>query len=130
MSISRQLALQLIPKDPSLKIWEIMDLTNDVLNSNNADILELFPEEDIRFTKFTEQVIQTQRERDLIYVSNFFTQAYRILFIDILVLKKEPNGHDSSIIFSVHAALERLGSPELLTAGLSDKIVKKYLLLK
>lgn len=104
------------------KLSAVMEKTNELVD----DDLDKYPTVDIQFAKFTESIVD-QRERDLIYVSNFFHTAYKSLHITVQVMKEELNIYTLDIVKNVYQALLRLGQVELLTTGLTTKTIKKYL---
>lgn len=105
----------------------LMREVNALLNYNNSLTWDnKFPEQDIRFTEFLENFVQTQYQKDISIVQEFFHMAYSILFNTILTMKKEPNKSEQDTVKKVYNALYRLNKPLLLTEGLPDSIVKKY----
>lgn len=126
--IAVSIATYQIPSTETTKPYIFFRLVNEILEANNADLSEFYPEEDIRYSEFLEEVLSSQREIDIVLVSNFFYRVYRLLHIDIKTLNLKPNPYDSEQIKNVYNALDRLGKKHLLTNGLKKSIIKKYLI--
>lgn len=112
-------------RQPVKYVYDAMRAINEVSVANGGE--PLTPEQDIRFAEFVETIVQTQREKDLIYVSNFFHKAYVTLFITIQVMNEHPSPASIDEVQKVYQALSRLGHDGLLTKGLSPEIIEKYL---
>lgn len=108
---------------------ELENKCSSIMRRNNTlcdDYNEKYAEVDIRYAEFIE-TISNQRERDLIYISNFFHIAYQSLHITATVMREELNEYNREIVRNVYQALDRIGQSHLLTSGLSTKILKKYI---
>ncbi len=112
-------------RKPIKYVYDAMRAINEVSVANGGE--PLTPEQDIRFSQFMEEVVETQREKDLIYVSHFFHKAYITLFVTVQAMKEEPSPASIDEVRKVYQALTRLAYSELLTDGLSPEILEKYL---
>ncbi|MDD5151764.1 MAG: hypothetical protein PHC28_15015 [Flavobacterium sp.] len=88
-----------------------MQMLYDTENLNGT--LHRYGKCDIEFQKFLE-TLQTQREKDLIYISNFFHFAWNTIHIKYLCLNEDFSAYDLSITKSVFNALDRQGIIQLL----------------
>jgi len=106
---------------------ETMSLTNQYYKQNNPNSWDQpFADKDIQFTKLFELVELTEREKDIMYVSNFFHSSYTILHVKILTLGDEPSPTDIYELKRTFSALTRLGALDTL---LNSKITEYEFLL-
>lgn len=112
-------------REPITNVYQTMRAINEVVVANGGE--PLTPEQDIRFSQFMEEVVQTQREKDLVYVSHFFHKAYSTLFITVQAMNERPSPADIDEVQQVYRALCRLGHRELLTNGLLPSTIKNYI---
>ena len=101
-----------------------MNAVNDLCDANGQ--LRKFVEVDIQFQTFLDRMDLTQKERDLIYVANFFYRAYQILHVDIAVHSVTPSPYDINVIKQTYASLVRLGQEFTLTNNLRKTLIKKW----
>ena len=73
-----------------------------------------FPDKDIQFVKLFEQLNCSERERDIVYVSQFFPAAYNTLHVTILRLGETPSPGSIDELVRVYETLVRLGASRLL----------------
>ena len=101
---------------------QTMELTNQYYKQNNPNSWDQpFADKDVQFTKLFDIVELTQREKDIMYVSNFFHSSYTILHVKILTLGDEPTETDIYELKRTFSALTRLGCLDVL---LNDKITE------
>ena len=81
---------------------------------NNGDWHIPFPDKDIQFVKLFEQLNCSERERDIVYVSQFFPAAYNTLHVTILRLGETPSPGSIDELVRVYETLVRLGASRLL----------------
>lgn len=112
-------------RKPIKYVYDAMRAINEVSIANGGE--PLTPEQDIRFSQFMEEVVENQREKDLIYVSHFFHKAYITLFITIQVLREVPSPASIDEVQNVYKALTRLGYSDLISNGLDENVFETYL---
>ena len=97
---------------------ETMSLTNQYYKQNNPNSWDQpFADKDVQFTKLFELIELTQREKDIMYASNFFHSSYTILHVKILTLGDEPSPADIYELKRTFSALTRLGALDTLLNG-------------
>lgn len=97
---------------------ETMSLSNQYYKQNNPNSWDQpFADKDVQFTKLFELVELTQREKDIMYASNFFHSSYTILHVKILTLGDEPSATDIYELKRTFSALTRLGALDTLLNG-------------
>jgi hypothetical protein len=97
---------------------QTMELTNQYYKQNNPNSWDQpFADKDVQFTKLFDIVELTQREKDIMYVSNFFHSSYTILHVKILTLGDEPTETDIYELKRTFSALTRLGCLDVLLNG-------------
>jgi hypothetical protein len=101
---------------------QTMELTNQYYKQNNPNSWDQpFADKDVQFTKLFDIVELTQREKDIMYVSNFFHSSYTILHVKILTLGDEPTETDIYELKRTFSSLTRLCCLDVL---LNDKITE------
>ena len=100
---------------------KIMRLANDLAEN---ELTQPFSEAEIRMTTFFESQALTQHELNLLAIQQDFNKAYFILHNDVAIFKKELYGHSLDIVKSVYKSLLAENQVELLTNGLSKKVIK------
>lgn len=88
---------------------------------NKTDWYIPFQDKDIQFVKLFEQLECTERERDIVYLSQFFHPAYTTLHVTILGLGETPSPCSIVDLVRTYDALTRLDLVYLL---LNTKIGK------
>jgi hypothetical protein len=103
-----------------------MKAANDIFKKYSNDWKVPFSQTDIIYAEFTLFVATTgtQREIDLIVVSNTLGKAWSILHITMKTLKDDITPGDEQDLRSIVPALDRLNMLHLLTDGLPKKLVK------
>jgi hypothetical protein len=97
---------------------ETMELTNKYYKQTNTNLWDQpFADNDIQFTKLFEIVELTQREKDIMYVSNFFHSSYTTLHVKILTLGDKPTEVDIYELKRTFSALTRLNCLDVLLNG-------------
>lgn len=85
-----------------------------------------FADVDIQFQTFIDRMDLIEKERDLIFVTNFFHRVYHILHIDIAIYGNTPTTHDVSLVKQTYASLVRLGKEWTLTDNLCKSIIEQW----
>jgi hypothetical protein len=97
---------------------ETMELTNKYYKQTNPNLWDQpFADKDIQFTKLFQIVELTQREKDIMYVSNFFHSSYTTLHVKILTLGDKPTEVDIYELKRTFSALTRLNCLDVLLNG-------------
>jgi hypothetical protein len=97
---------------------QTMELTNKYYKQTNPNLWDQpFADNDIQFTKLFEIVELTQREKDIMYVSNFFHSSYTTLHVKILTLGDKPTEVDIYELKRTFSALTRLNCLDVLLNG-------------
>lgn len=102
----------------------IMRRANELHEINNPHTTQKpFSPPDIGFTEFMETIraTSTQRELDLVYVSNLYNSAWTTLHVSMAVLNEKCKPQEEEEVKRMYQALCRLDMPHLLTDGLSPK---------
>lgn len=125
--MTKDLAIQIAHKETSSsKISDVMEKANEIFKSNSTDWNIPFAQKDIVFAKFVDYMKEscTQKEIDLVLVSDKLPRAWETLHIDMKLMNKEPTDYQKKDIALTVAALKRLELMNLLTQDLPNKIVK------
>jgi len=78
-----------------------------------------FAQKDIQLVKFFEQMRMSDREKDLLYVSNFFNAAFTTLHVTILTLGEAPSPAAVIELKKTFEATQRLDAADIL---LNDRL--------
>lgn len=107
-------------------IRDYMISTNQIHQSMCNSELKPFADVDVAFAGFVDMLRNeaTQRERDLVYISENFYKAYAYLHQDVQLFKKQLNEHQLSTVHNVYNALKSIDKQTLLTDGLTKKTLK------
>ena len=110
--------------DKENSVNKIMKRANLIAESNN--VMKLFSNSDIIFAEFSDYVKEnsTQREKDLLFVSEFLTKVWYTLHVDYQVLKEPLTETNKKDIKSLKSALDNLNLTHLLTNDLNSKTLK------
>ena len=73
-----------------------------------------FQDKDIQFVKLFEHLECTERERDIVFLSQFFHPAYTTLHVTMLGLGETPSPGSIDELVRVYETLVRLGASRLL----------------
>jgi len=105
---------------------DTMRLANGYFKQMYKDVWHTaFSEKDIQFVKFYEQMKLTDREKDLLYVSEFFHAAFTTLHVTILTLGEQPSPSAVIELTKTFETMQRLGAEDVL---LNDRItIQKFL---
>lgn len=109
-----------IPTD-DMKLSEVLELQYQ--NSITNREIPILGSVDIAFQQFLEQAGLSNREKDLLYISNFFNTAYLLLHVDVKIHKKQLTSNEASYIKEVYQKLKKLGLDHLL---IKDFGLKKF----
>ena len=127
MSMTKELAIEIAQKEvSSVKISDVMEKANEIFKRNSTDWSIPFAEKDIVFAKFVDYMKEscTQKELDMVLVSDKLTRAWDTLHIDMKLMGKEPTEYQKKDIDLTVDALKRLELMSLLTKDLPKKLVK------
>ena len=103
---------------------DVMFAANEFCETNGQQ--PVFAPVEIQFQTFLDRVELTQRERDLLYVSNFFCYVFQTLHFDIAIAGKTPSPHDANLIKQTYASLVRLGQERTLTDNIRKPLIAKW----
>ena len=87
----------------------------------------VYPEYEIQFTKFMESAKLTQHERNLLVIQQDFCTAYKCLHVSA-AMGEELNPYYEHLVRSVYEALVDELQSHLLTEGLPDRILRRYII--
>ena len=127
MSMTKELAVQIAQKEVGTKkLSGVMEKANEIFKNNSTDWNIPFAEQDIVFAKFVDYMKEscTQKELDLVLVSDKLTRAWDTLHIDMKLMGKEPTEYQKKDISLTVDALKRLALLELLTKDLPKNLTK------
>ena len=125
--MKKELAIELANKQmDGATISEIMEKANEIFKSNSTDWNAPFAPVDIVFAKFVDYMKTncSQKELDLVVISEKLNSTWTILHVDMKIMRKEPNEYQKESIYLTVAALKRLDLMNLITKDLPNKIVK------
>ena len=110
---------------PNAPMREKMQRINELCNLNHPNEQKPFAQVDVQFTGILDLLSSsgTQREKDLVYVSQFFHQSWQTLHQSMMVLKEMPSPQEVDVIRKTAQALRRLELEHLLAEGLPKKYV-------
>lgn len=115
-------------KPGNLNLSERLEDCKNLCETNNIKhkILDV----DLHFQKFLDFADLNEREKDMIYVTNFFHSAYLTLHQTLRYELDEPKQYDINILIKVYGTLIKYGIGFTLLKDLSfkefDKLIKKY----
>jgi hypothetical protein len=103
-------ALQLAQfQDPNGSMSSLLRLAFDIYKQNNHSSYSFpYGEVDFLFQEFIEEADLSQREKDLIYISNFFHYSWKTLHLGIIFENRKPNEYEVDTILKTFYALTRL----------------------
>lgn len=104
--------------DKPTKASDMMEYSNSYyrqLNPREWDIP--FADKDIQYVKLFERLDCTDREKDIMYISNFFHSVYVTLHVTILALGERPSPGSLIELKRVFDVLQRLDAVETLLNG-------------
>lgn len=122
----KDLAIMLAQQEGNIKnTSELMKRVNEIASSDGSNE-KVFPQVDIVFATFTDYVKETatQREKDLLIVSEFLTRVWQSLHIGVQGLGEKLNEVEKSDLVLLKSSLDNLELTHLLTEGLSNKTLK------
>ena len=123
----KDLAIMLAQQDESIKnTSDFMKKVNEIASSGGSNET-VFPQVDIVFATFTDYVKETatQREKDLLIVSEFLTKGWQSLHVSVQVLGEKLSEVEKSDLILLKSSLDNLKLTHLLTDGLNNKTLKK-----
>lgn len=122
-----EIALSLTKKEnQSLSEW--IKSAKEVYESNVDDIIGFpYSNGDIAYLRFTEEANLSDREMDMVYISNFFNQAYVTLHLTIRTLRGHVSPSDIKILTTTYDILESYNLEHCLLEGLTKKQYQKYI---
>ena len=105
---------------------------SDVMKYANSIALNMgdtyvFPDFEIKLTQFMEKANISDRERNLLTIQQDFCTAYKALHVSVLGLGEELNPYYEQLVRRVYEALVDECQSALLTEGLTDDILIRYL---
>ena len=123
--MNKELAMRIAVNEDHKTLVEFMKRANEIFSANVQDGLKPFSDQEVAFAGFLDHVkaTATQREKDLIVVTEGLCRAYSILHIGVQVMGEDPNEHEADCVVTVVDALERLGLPRLLMDGLEQRAI-------
>ncbi len=104
--------------DKPTKASDMMEYSNSYyrqLNPREWDIP--FADKDIQYVKLFEKLDCTDREKDIMYISNFFHSVYVTLHVTILALGERPSPGSLIELKRAFDVLQRLDAVETLLNG-------------
>lgn len=112
-------------REPQAPHHRLMTLANEIYLNHCADWSAPFAKETILFSEFTDflRTQGTQRERDLVVVSEFFTCIWKHLHIEIMVNGAPMSETQLDDVAMVSQALKRLDLLHLLTNDLRQDLL-------
>jgi hypothetical protein len=125
----KDLAIMLAQQDENIKntknTSELMKRVNEIASSDGSNE-KVFPQVDIVFATFTDYIKETatQREKDLLIVSEFLTRVWQSLHVSDQGLGEKLNEVEKSDLILLKSSLDNLELTHLLTDGLSYKTLK------
>lgn len=122
----KDLAIMLAQQEGNIKnTSELMKRVNEIASSDGSNE-KVFPQVDIVFATFTDYVKETatQREKDLLIVSEFLTRVWQSLHIGVQGLGEKLNEVEKSDLVLLKSSLDNLELTHLLTEGLNNKTLK------
>lgn len=98
----------------------LMRRANAIFMANSTDIQKPFGGSDVAFATFVDYLRETgsQRERDLVLVSEALCRVWKTLHITVQAMGERPSPADEQELNTVAPALQRLGLLHLLTENL------------
>lgn len=122
-----ELAFKLTKKENQL-LSEWITSAKELYESNSNDIIGFpYSNGDIAYLRFTEEANLSDREIDMMYVSNFFNKAYITLHLTIRTLRGHVSPSDSKILTTTYNILEKYNLEHCLLEGLTKKQYQKYI---
>ena len=82
---------------------------------------------DIDFTKCFEEFKLSDREKDLLYISQFFHHAWKTLHLDLKMKFDNPSSYSLDVCYNVYARLQNYNLAYKLLKELSEKQFLKLL---
>lgn len=101
------------------------------INNGNDGIFSVLPQ-DINFHEILENLNLSQRERDILYLTQFFHEAYTSINVTYYVMRDSISPVGLERIYNVHECMQRLNldSNLLLCYDLQDQIEQVLLAIK
>ena len=124
--ISTELSIKLAQStNPDAEKNVVMRSANDIFCANNDNWQTPFSQVDIEFATYIDWVKAncSQREIDLIKISEKLTRVWMTLHITMQAMGEHPNDYDQEEIVSLVKSLSRLGLMHLLTDNLRHDLV-------
>ncbi len=122
----KDLAIMLAQQDENIKkTSDLMKRVNEIASSDGSNE-KVFPQVDIVFATFTDYVKEnaTQREKDLLIISEFLTRVWQSLHVSVQGLGEKLNEVEKSDLILLKSSLDNLELTNLLTDGLNNKTLK------
>lgn len=125
-----ELALSITSKE-NQSISEWLESAKKLFLQNGGEEIRFpYTTSDIQFQKFLELANLSKREKDMIYLAEFFNAAYHILHFKIVKQKMDLSEYDKEILGNVFEKLSRYNLQSCLLNDLTTKkyfqLVKKY----
>lgn len=125
--MDKNTALFLLDDSSKTSLVDIMKGVNDILKQNNADVREYFSQQDINFAELFIKLSLNERERDIMYLSNFFHKAYSLLNVDVMILKDDLNKDEQTIVNEVFNRLKKYNLEYLLVQDVPVETLKRVM---
>jgi len=104
--------------DKPTKASDMMEYSNSYYRQINPREWDIpFADKDIQYVKLFEQLDCTDREKDIMFISNFFHSVYVTLHVTILALGERPSPGSLIELKRAFDVLQRLDAVETLLNG-------------
>jgi len=105
--------------DENLSLSENMQIQFECETLN--DDRHVFGQDDIAFQRCIEKVVLSQRDKDLMYITNFFYFAWKTIHIKYICHGEELNNYDFEITQNIFMALQRQDALDTFLHGLTKE---------
>lgn len=125
----RNIAIKLAHSElPGKPINEVMRKANEIFKVNSDHWQIPFAQVDVEFATFVDYIREncTQKEKDLVYVSEVFSRCWKTPHISIQTLNESTSDKDVIELNAMSKALKRLNLLHLMTNGLREDLVEFF----
>jgi hypothetical protein len=125
--MDKELAIKIASQYEDVKnTSDLMKKSNEIYLSNSKDSLTPFSQSEIAFATFVDYVKETcsEKEKDLIVISEFLSKVHKMLHISIQTLNEPVSEFDKESIKVLNKSLSNLKLNHLITDGLNKKTLK------